>query len=397
MTKRCTICGNSFEARRKDAKYCSNSCKTKASKNRKKRRNIKGSTISTPIVKNDVLAINKSILQEKQRVESEIKRLTTKFEKLQETYIWNHTEKQKLITMYEEFEGGVKTLKSRISILQKAKIVDESAINNLKIKLKEYNENIDILDSKIEDIHQLPNKISKIIEDYTNLIGLYIKRLESLDKLIFARKSQPQKEDLKPKKITGNELLEMEFDTFILPNKLGQFLGNLDRSMLAISLTGDSGAGKTHFSFLLAQTFLNGGFIVEYFSLELGISLFTKQLVQKYGCNGIKMTDTGTLSDVKESAKTSDVVIVDSFGKLGAKASDFDRLRQEHPNTIFICIFQKTSAGTMRGGASIMFDSSMNIDIVLRENERIAVMEKSRYGTTGWEYSITENQIIKSN
>jgi len=30
----------------------------------------------------------------------------------------------------------------------------------------------------------------------------------------------------------------------------------------------------------------------------------------------------------------------------------------------------------------------------LRDGERIAVMEKERYGTIGWEYSINEGRVI---
>jgi len=49
----------------------------------------------------------------------------------------------------------------------------------------------------------------------------------------------------------------------------------------------------------------------------------------------------------------------------------------------------------MRGGASIKFDSTATIDMQLRDGERIAVMQKSRYGTIGWEYSVTDDEIIK--
>ena len=74
--------------------------------------------------------------------------------------------------------------------------------------------------------------------------------------------------------VSGAELLNTEFETFTLPNELGRFLGNLERYMLAISLTGDKGAGKTHFSFELAGLFLKAGYSVKYFSLELGIMWF---------------------------------------------------------------------------------------------------------------------------
>ncbi|MCB9335476.1 MAG: hypothetical protein H6586_04960 [Flavobacteriales bacterium] len=51
----------------------------------------------------------------------------------------------------------------------------------------------------------------------------------------------------------------------------------------------------------------------------------------------------------------------------------------------------------MRGGSSIKFNSSATIDVQLKDDERIAVMEKGRYGTIGWVYSIDGGMIIEKN
>ena len=56
---------------------------------------------------------------------------------------------------------------------------------------------------------------------------------------------------------------------------------------------------------------------------------------------------TGKITDVRRAANEFDGVIVDSYGKLGAKVGDFDKLRNPYPNTIFIVIFQKTNSGTI--------------------------------------------------
>jgi hypothetical protein len=91
---------------------------------------------------------------------------------------------------------------------------------------------------------------------------------------------------------------------------------------------------------------------------------------------------------VRKAAESYSLVIVDSFNKLDAKATDFEKLRNDFPLTIFILIFQKTTSGTMRGGSSIKYDSSATIDVIKRNGQRIAIMEKGRYGTIGWEYFI---------
>ncbi len=195
--------------------------------------------------------------------------------------------------------------------------------------------------------------------------------------------------------LTANDILNTEYYTFNLLGEIGQFLGNIDRNRCAIALTGDSGAGKSYFSFELAELFDQSGFSVKYYSLEEGIGNLTKEkLALHHFSDHFMLTGEGNIDNIKKDAKDFDVIIIDSFGKLNAKSEDFDRLRTEFPTTIFICIFQKTTNGTMRGGASILFDSSASIDVIKRDNERIAVMQKSRYGTANWEYSISQKEII---
>lgn len=51
----------------------------------------------------------------------------------------------------------------------------------------------------------------------------------------------------------------------------------------------------------------------------------------------------------------------------------------------------------MRGASSIKFSSSATIDVQLRDEECVEVMEKGRYGTIGWVYSIDEEKVINEN
>ena len=87
-------------------------------------------------------------------------------------------------------------------------------------------------------------------------------------------------------------------------------------------------------------------------------------------------------------------MIVDSFGKVSEDAKDFDHLRNDFPQTIFIFLFQKTKDGGMRGGSRVLFDSSMVIDMKLENGDRQAVMVKSRYGTKGWVYSAKNRRLV---
>ncbi len=198
--------------------------------------------------------------------------------------------------------------------------------------------------------------------------------------------------------IGAGDLQEMIFETFTLSGELGAFLGHLDRNKTCFALTGDSGAGKSHFSFEIANLFITDqGFRVKYFSLEEGVGRLTQEKVAKYSFgNELSLAAKGTIEDVRAAAKEYPMVIVDSFNSLGAKAEEFERLRMDFPQTIFLLIFQKTTAGTIRGGSAIKYNSSATIDVVRRDGERVAIMEKGRYGTIGWEYSISERRIINS-
>ncbi|NVK65685.1 MAG: hypothetical protein HWE22_13920 [Flavobacteriales bacterium] len=89
-------------------------------------------------------------------------------------------------------------------------------------------------------------------------------------------------------------------------------------------------------------------------------------------------------------------MIIDSFSKISAKATDFEALRQDFPNTYFVIIFQKTTDGKIRGGSSILFNSTATIDIRVNDDgERLAVMVKNRYDTENFIYSITEDRLVK--
>jgi DNA replication protein DnaC len=201
-----------------------------------------------------------------------------------------------------------------------------------------------------------------------------------------------------PKELGGAEIKKMEFNTYQLKGELGRFLGELDNNMVAFALTGDSGAGKSYFSYALSKLFLSNGKTVKYYSLEEGIGKLTKEKLSFFDIgNELKMSATGTLNDIERDADVFDVIVIDSYSKLTNDPKEFDWLRHAHPKTLFIIIFQKTTAKTIKGGASIMYDSSATIDVKKINGERVAVMMKGRYGTQGWIYSIDNNRIIKEN
>ncbi len=108
------------------------------------------------------------------------------------------------------------------------------------------------------------------------------------------------------------------------------------------------------------RAIIEGGFNVALFSLEQGgleskdtraaIDTNVKPKNQKH----LAVTgeaDKG-IATVKKFANKFDVIIVDSWQKLGLPNTDFDRLRQEHPDTIWIVIFKLNAEGGMRNGVA---------------------------------------------
>ncbi len=210
------------------------------------------------------------------------------------------------------------------------------------------------------------------------------------ERMLAIQQNRPSKE------LGGGDIRKMNFKAFTYPGELGRFLGELDNNMVAIALTGDSGAGKSYFSYALAKLFLTNHKTVKYYSLEEGIGKVTQDKLDLYEIgNEIKITDSGTIEDIEEAAQLFDVIIIDSYSKVTKDPREFDWLRNNHPKTLFIVIFQKTTNKTIKGGASIMYDSSITIDVTHWDGERVAVILKGRYGTGGWVYSIDQGRIIE--
>ncbi len=296
-------------------------------------------------------------------------------------------EKQDKIDEYKELKLSIKKNK-------KLKIEDDLALQRTKLDLEEWKEEIKEIRKRYEDtvkeIKRLEYLINKPIKKKRSPIATAIHRPISHKKVV-------KKQDKNGREIGAGDLQDMDFEIFTINSELGKFLGELDLNRTCFALTGDSGAGKTYFSFELAQLFISALDInAKYFSLEEGVGKLTQEKVMQYGLgNELSITDQGSLEDVRIAAGEYPLVIVDSFNKLDAKAADFENLRTDFPKTLFILIFQKTTSGTMRGGSAIKYDSSATINVVRRDGERIAIMEKGRYGTQGWEYSIDKSKVIK--
>ncbi len=99
---------------------------------------------------------------------------------------------------------------------------------------------------------------------------------------------------------------------------------------------------------------------------------------------------------MKKYADRFDVVIIDSWQKLGLPNTDFDRLRQEHPKTIWVVIFQLNADGGMRNGVAAEFDApvvlkALNVDNTVKNN--YVMTEKNRGNTIDKKYMIVDKEV----
>jgi len=183
-----------------------------------------------------------------------------------------------------------------------------------------------------------------------------------------------------------------------LPGDLGKFLGYVERYEYAIVLRGEKGAGKTRLTYQLMNTFAKAGFSVGCFTLEIGKhSNLVKDMRNEYLCptivNKVQIAEScpNGIEDIKAAAKVFDAVFIDSWGKIpNVNQDDFDKLRKEHPDTMFIVIFQSTTNGTVRGGSKAEYDGGIVIQVA---NGGRAYCEKNRYNGEDLTYLVFDRKL----
>ncbi len=124
---------------------------------------------------------------------------------------------------------------------------------------------------------------------------------------------------------SGKEISNLKFEGVEINGELGKFLGSMERNKCAIALTGDSGAGKSYFSYEIADGFIAKELSVGYFTLESGFKKKFKAFAQRHSGNSLfNAFEEGTLNDVRTEAKNFDCLIIDSYSKISNKSKDFE-------------------------------------------------------------------------
>ncbi len=193
-----------------------------------------------------------------------------------------------------------------------------------------------------------------------------------------------------PRHVSARAFDKQQFaESLRLAGALGDFLGDLEREMLAITLTGSPGQGKTHFCLELIRYFCQLKLQVVFWSFEEGLSKKLKRKLRLYRLNNHKrltLSEGGSLEDLKADAQAFDVVVIDSWTALRLPGKVFADLTRQFPQTIFVVIFRQTTGKQMRGGNEPAYDATINIHV----DKGVAYNQKNRCGGKGT-FAIFEN------
>ncbi len=182
---------------------------------------------------------------------------------------------------------------------------------------------------------------------------------------------------------------------------IGKFLGKIERVKYGMVLRGDKGAGKSRLLFQFLDAFAEAGFNCSLFSLEILkqsdiITRYRDEYIKPRNFSRVQCADIapGGIKIIRQAAAVFDVVAIDSFTKLKIPQSEFDQLMIDFPETMFIVIFQSTTAGTARGGSGAEFDCSAVLQVAVGG---IASFEKNRYALQDYvdaEYDVFKQKLI---
>lgn len=179
---------------------------------------------------------------------------------------------------------------------------------------------------------------------------------------------------------------------FNLTGPISDFLGKIEKrttGSVTVTLDGSRGSGKTRFVYQVMNELSSQGLKGLFFSLEEHKdSVLIAEKVKQYISDTAK-PNINIISEVPQGFDTIlkyapyyDYIVVDSWQKVPNSYGRLDELRKAINGKIIILIFQQTTAGEMRGGASSAFDADIVLKTDVSENdytENFVYADKNRY------------------
>lgn len=336
LIKKCEYCGAEFQAKRKAAKFCSPSCRTKAYRKRH--------GIPTPDFSK---LITNKMPTEKER------KLMVVFDELNNLKI----EERALENLYKE----------RLQKYEQALTSYENSPSNWSREFasrrrKEYDE----IKNELRDKH-----FERIEKE---------KQLENLQRGI-------DRECLEEKKliISADELRKMEFHTLEFEGQWNSLLGK-PVSNFHMLVTGPPKSGKSHFALQFANYLKEFGSVI-YVAVDESLSLSIQRKIIRNDIYGIDLSRAKNKNEIQYVIKKGryDFVIIDSASQAKLSAVDIEEMQLAFQNVSFVNIFLNTKDEYIREKENF----KQYCDIAVSIYNGIATA-KGRYKPIG-EYDIFQN------
>lgn len=429
--KKCEHCGQEFQARRDDARFCSSTCKARAWDQRKQKND------QEPVMSREDNLSSKNQCQEEQlgRVKAGMTKENVeclgyrkKLNFLQHTRqslvkkrsqlysypakLTNSGLRQERILPIASTGHPVMSALTHVAISVGYAYVYPSLKKSLEEKIKE---KIGKINLEIKDIDVRLTSLDREITIQQNLLKECQEKgsQKAADPMNSGNLTNPAGQgtpvQIRPKDVnfTGNDnpvdmpsstaptnkirssldVGYMEFKVLELASPWQEFLGN-PANDFSMAIHGLPGQGKSTFAIQHAMYLAENHGKVIYITAEEG---FSKTMQDKLKLNqafhpDLHIADLRSIEEIfaEPQMDTYTFIFIDSLNKLHIDPDTLRELRKRYKRAGFITVSQSTKDGKLRGSQEILHDC--DIEIVVKSG--IAVSQKNRYYQTPREFKI---------
>jgi len=231
----------------------------------------------------------------------------------------------------------------------------------------------------------IQEKLDKRVASVGSIDGTHVKTKDN-KRLTITKQVKTNVMDNK-KIISVNALRNMDYSELPFQNNWKDLLG-LPSVNFHCAITGMAGEGKSTFAIQFAHYLAQNFGEVLYISGEEG---FSKTMKDKMITNNIEsehlfMADINTYQEMVKEIKPNhyNFIFVDSLDNMRIGVQDLKELRKIYDESALITISQSTKDGKLRGSYEIVHDA----DIYVKVSNGVAETNKNRFKEKGMEFQI---------
>ncbi len=290
VKKNCEYCGNSFTAKRKSAKYCSNACRTKAYRKR--------NGIPFPDFSQIITSRNPSAEQRQQQM---------RYDELNAILFEENAAEKKYLSAKRDYD---------LSLDNYRKFPTNWSRDNSERRKKEFFE---------------------VRNVYSEIKNQRIK----LEKLIKENRISIEREKLQRKGLVlnANDIKQRKFEVIRLNGKWKELLGRPSR-LFSMIIYGKKKSGKTTFALQLAEHLKEYGSVL-YIGIEDKFSFKMQHKLQKLDISDIDISRAKNMSEIDYviSKGSYHFVFIDDAVRAFLTDMDIEELKQKYQSSSIIAVY----------------------------------------------------------